>query len=58
MDAAGMGLKIMLYRARILGGDVSFERAEPNGTRVVCECPLETADGMRVRKVAATRVRA
>jgi PAS domain S-box-containing protein len=41
VDAAGMGLKIMQYRARILGGDVRFERAEPQGTRIVCECPLE-----------------
>lgn len=42
MDATGMGLKIMRYRARMLGGEVHFERVEPNGTRVVCECPIET----------------
>jgi signal transduction histidine kinase len=41
VDAAGMGLKIMQYRARILGGEVRFERVEPQGTRIVCECPLE-----------------
>jgi PAS domain S-box-containing protein len=41
VDAAGMGLKIMQYRARMLGGEVRFERAEPQGTRIVCECPLE-----------------
>lgn len=41
MDAAGMGLKIMRYRARMLGGEVHFERVEPTGTRVVCECPIE-----------------
>jgi PAS domain S-box-containing protein len=41
VDAAGMGLKIMQYRARILGGEVRFEPAEPKGTRIVCECPLE-----------------
>ncbi len=40
MDAMGMGLKIMRYRARMLGGEVLFERVEPQGTRVVCECPL------------------
>jgi PAS domain S-box-containing protein len=45
IDATGMGLKIMRYRARILGGTVSFERAEPAGTRVVCECPLEMPGG-------------
>jgi PAS domain S-box-containing protein len=41
MDATGMGLKIMRYRARMLGGEVLFERVEPTGTRVVCECPIE-----------------
>lgn len=45
MDATGMGLKIMRYRARILGGEVSFEAAEPKGTRIVCECPFEAARG-------------
>jgi signal transduction histidine kinase len=51
VDAPGMGLKIMRYRARILGGEVRFERAEPAaeaqgkqpGTRIICECPLEPA---------------
>jgi two-component system sensor kinase FixL len=41
VDAAGMGLKIMRYRARMLGGEVRFERADSGGTRIVCECPLE-----------------
>jgi PAS domain S-box-containing protein len=41
MDATGMGLKIMRYRARMLGGEVHFERVQPSGTRVVCECPIE-----------------
>lgn len=43
MDATGMGLKIMCYRARILGGEVSFEPSDPTGTRVVCECPIQAA---------------
>lgn len=43
LEAPGMGLKIMRYRARILGGEVRFEAAEPQGTRVICECPLELA---------------
>lgn len=42
-DSAGMGLKIMRYRARMLGGEVRFERGEPHGTRIVCECPIEPA---------------
>ncbi len=57
MDAAGMGLKIMRYRARILGGDVTFESAQPSGTRVICECPLEIAGEARVRKLANRKSR-
>jgi two-component system sensor kinase FixL len=53
VDAAGMGLKIMQYRARILGGEVRFERVEPQGTRIVCECPLEPL----VQPVRAPRAR-
>jgi signal transduction histidine kinase len=40
--ANGMGLRIMRYRARIARGDVRIERSEPNGTRVVCECPIDS----------------
>lgn len=54
MDATGMGLKIMCYRARILGGEVSFEPAEPTGTRVVCECPVQAA-GAPVRRTPKRR---
>jgi len=43
LDATGMGLKIMRYRARMLGGEVNFETVQPRGTRVVCECPIEIA---------------
>ncbi|MBC7984652.1 MAG: PAS domain S-box protein [Candidatus Obscuribacterales bacterium] len=39
--ATGLGLRIMRYRARIARGDLRFERSEPSGTRVVCECPAE-----------------
>jgi hypothetical protein len=41
LDAAGMGLKTMRYRARMLGGEVLFERLKPTGTRIVCECLSE-----------------
>jgi PAS domain S-box-containing protein len=55
MDATGMGLKIMRYRARMLGGEVHFERVEPNGTRVLCECPLEReANGPRPKPAGRT----
>jgi PAS domain S-box-containing protein len=62
VDAPGMGLKIMRYRARILGGEVRFERGAPEGssttdegrrpgTRIVCECPLEpAADAAKARR--------
>jgi signal transduction histidine kinase len=59
VDAPGMGLKIMRYRARILGGEVRFERGAPDGssrderpgTRIVCECPLEpAADAAKARR--------
>jgi PAS domain S-box-containing protein len=56
MDATGMGLKIMRYRARMLGGEVHFERGESGGTRVVCECPIEAVEGVGpVRKAARKR---
>jgi PAS domain S-box-containing protein len=53
LDAAGMGLKTMRYRARMMGGEVQFERAEPTGTRIVCECLAE----LPVAQVRATRRR-
>lgn len=59
MDATGMGLKIMCYRARILGGEVSFEPSEPTGTRVVCECPIQAAgSNVRARRTPKQRARA
>ena len=54
LDAAGMGLKTMRYRARMMGGEVQFERAEPTGTRIVCECLAE----LPVAQVRAPRRRA
>jgi PAS domain S-box-containing protein len=58
MDAAGMGLKIMCYRARIVGGDVSFESVQPTGTRVLCECPLQAGGAARLRKLPRRKARA
>jgi nitrate/nitrite-specific signal transduction histidine kinase len=51
---SGMGLRIMRYRARIARGEVRVERGERVGTRVVCECPLQTHAGSRAK---STRVR-
>jgi signal transduction histidine kinase len=39
--APGLGLKIMRYRARMVGGEVRFDRNGRRGTRVTCECPVE-----------------
>lgn len=54
LDAAGMGLKTMRYRARMLGGEVQFERLVPHGTRIVCEClaqlPVPAARPARTRR--------
>jgi PAS domain S-box-containing protein len=36
--ASGMGLKIMRYRATMLGGEVFIERREEGGTRVILSC--------------------
>lgn len=55
MDSAGMGLKIMQYRARILGGEVRFEKAKPNGTRVICDVPTEPAQAAEGRPKRAKR---
>lgn len=51
LDAAGMGLKIMRYRARILGGQVRFEPGDDGGTRVICECPLALTAPRRAASV-------
>jgi len=37
---AGMGLKIMQYRAGVLGGSLQVKRRKGGGTRVHCICPL------------------
>jgi PAS domain S-box-containing protein len=37
---AGLGLKIMRYRAQMLGGALRVEPAGARGVRVECECPL------------------
>jgi two-component system sensor kinase FixL len=39
MDAAGLGLRTMSYRASRLGAKFHITRLDHAGTRVVCECP-------------------
>jgi signal transduction histidine kinase len=37
----GLGLRVMQYRATILGASLTFERTTPaGGTTVICSCPL------------------
>jgi signal transduction histidine kinase len=38
----GLGLKIMRYRAEILGGDLVIETCANGGASVRCTCPLES----------------
>jgi nitrate/nitrite-specific signal transduction histidine kinase len=37
----GLGLKIMRYRAQMLGGDLVLESGPDGGASVRCSCPLE-----------------
>jgi signal transduction histidine kinase len=37
----GIGLKIMRYRAQMLGGDLVIETHGSAGTSVSCSCPLD-----------------
>lgn len=43
VNGTGMGLRIMRYRASMLGGSVSITNDPRGGTRVVCEFPLGAA---------------
>jgi PAS domain S-box-containing protein len=40
--AAGLGLKMMRYRAQMLGGDLVLETSANGGASVRCSCPLGT----------------
>lgn len=42
-SSESMGLKIMRYRARNLGGSVTISRRRDGGTLVVCSCPLPSS---------------
>ena len=41
--AGGLGLKIMRYRAQMLGGDLVIESAARGGVSIRCSCPMEVA---------------
>ena len=38
---AGMGLHLMNYRARMIGGSLQIQRAETGGTTVTCQFPIK-----------------
>ena len=40
-SALGLGLKMMRYRAQMLGGDLVLEPSAEGGASVRCSCPLE-----------------
>jgi PAS domain S-box-containing protein len=40
-SALGLGLKMMRYRAQMLGGDLVLEPSSEGGVSVRCSCPLE-----------------
>ncbi|HEY4210218.1 MAG TPA: PAS domain S-box protein [Steroidobacteraceae bacterium] len=42
-SAGGLGLKIMRYRAQMLGGDLFIESAAHGGVSIRCSCPVEAA---------------
>ncbi len=41
----GMGLKIMRYRAQIIGGHLHVHTIEPHGTEVLCRFPVKSSQG-------------
>ena len=48
----GLGLKIMRYRAQMLGGDLILESGTNGGACVRCSCPL---DGARIEREPTPR---
>lgn len=49
--ADGLGLKIMRYRTRMLGGDLVLETSPEGGACVRCTCPLDRVGVKRERAV-------
>ena len=50
----GLGLKIMAYRAQMVGGSLKIEDGEAGGTRVVCSIPCKP-QGMPLSEWPASR---
>jgi signal transduction histidine kinase len=49
-SATGLGLKIMRYRAQMLGGDLVLESGTGGGASVRCSCPLDGPAGAPAEK--------
>ncbi len=45
VDARGMGLSIMKFRAALIGAHLSILPGEHGGTRVICACAHDSQDG-------------
>ncbi len=43
-SSAGMGLRIMEYRARMLGGELRVETPRRGGTAICCRVPMQAVD--------------
>jgi PAS domain S-box-containing protein len=54
IEAPGLGLKIMRYRARMVGGEVHFKRRR-RGTLVICDCPVRMKTEPNVSRRSGTR---
>jgi PAS domain S-box-containing protein len=53
----GLGLKIMRYRAQMLGGDLILESGTNGGASVRCSCPLDGGqEGNRPERESAARL--
>lgn len=46
-EAEGMGLRIMAYRARLIGGTFDIRARKGGGTVVTCEVPIGRAEAIR-----------
>jgi signal transduction histidine kinase len=42
----GMGLRIMHYRAAMIGGSLEVQRRREGGTIVICRFDIKTTDGI------------
>ena len=42
-SSTGMGLRIMNYRANLIGAALEIKGADPRGTGVICTVPLDRA---------------